>query len=121
MPHRKHFPLITQGEVRHLDESGKNYEFRYDLVELGHNGRPQYIAIYHYDGEDRVLISEKATSRGVVPRRLSLHPGLLNFNSRYRNGTDITIHSDFTITVDGVRGHINLEFDDDFAGRLPQQ
>jgi len=119
MPHRKNFPLITQGEVRDLEESGKDYEFRYDLVELGHNGRPQYVCIYRYDGQDKVLISDKATSRGVTPRKLSLHPGLLNFNSRYRNGHDIIIHNDFTITIDGVRGKINLEFDEEFASRSP--
>ncbi|WP_120633335.1 hypothetical protein [Ruegeria sp. EL01] len=113
MPHRKNFPLITQGEARDLVESGKDYEFRYDLVELGQNGRPQYICIYRYDGKDNVLISERATSQGVVPRRLSLFPGLFNFHTRFRQGTDITLHNDLTITTDGVRGHINLDFDKD--------
>lgn len=100
----KHHVLITLAGIRDLDETGADFEFRYDLAELGSNGRPLYNCIYRFDDEDHILISDRATAQGVVARRLSLWPGLFRFNQRHRAGADIVLHDDLTISVDGVRG-----------------
>lgn len=110
IPIERYQSLITESGVRQLRESGTDFRCRYDLVKFGSHGKPIYICIILVAEEERVLISERATSSGVKAREFAIWPGLFNFHLEHGDGTALTFHDDLTIsselsgaTVRGLR------------------
>ncbi len=100
IPIERNQGLITESGVRELRDGGTDFRCRYDLVKFGSHGKPIYICVILVAGEERVLISERATASGVKAREFAIWPGLFNFHLELGDGIPLTFHDDLTISSD---------------------
>ena len=95
----RHQTLITLGIVKDLVQDQLPFRCRYDLVELGPNDKPRYSCVYLVGEDEKILISERATVRGVEPRLFILWPGLFGHHKNYGDGTELVFFPDHTIAT----------------------
>lgn len=105
MPIKRSYSLITIEGVKELISAGEEFRCRYDLVGSAKDGRPVYNCIYiKDDGSESILISSRATSAGVEPRKFQIWSGLFSHHFEYGDGSELAFNKEFLVRTGDIQG-----------------